>query len=465
LSRSGRADEALYYSRQACRLDPNNAAMRSNTAYMLWQAKKYDEAVVEIPKAIPTSSIQDLLYTVLGHSLLAKERYAEAVTAYQEALARTPGFRDALTPMKAILITRLGRPGEARVAWGNFLRTKPADHAAWDGYAELCLFLGERDEYSRGCRELLDRFGNSTDPQVAERTSRTCLLLPGPAEEVARAAAFIDRAIAAEREKPVSSLLPYFLVTKALAEYRSGRPEEAIALLKGEPAKVLPPLPQLILAMAQHRVGQEDAARKTLATAALSFNWRASDAKAREAWMYHALRREAEQMILPDLPAFLDGKHEPRDNDERLALLGACQFTDRTLALAKLYSDAFVADPSLADDLRAGHRSNAARHAVQAGGGRGADAVGLGEPERAKWRARAREWLRADLTALGKLLDRDPGSAQTIGLQRLTQWQGDPDLAGLRDAAALSGLTPEERKACLAVWDEVETVLGRCKTR
>ena len=49
-----------------------------------------------------------------------------------------------------------------------------------------------------------------------------------------------------------------------------------------------------------------------------------------DGWICHVLRREAEAMILPDLPAFLGGNYQPRDNDERLALLGVCQFTNRT---------------------------------------------------------------------------------------------------------------------------------------
>jgi hypothetical protein len=55
------------------------------------------------------------------------------------------------------------------------------------------------------------------------------------------------------------------------------------------------------------------------------------------------LRREAEAMILPNLPAFLDGKYRPQDNDERLALLGGCQFTNRSLV--RLYAEAFAAAP------------------------------------------------------------------------------------------------------------------------
>src|SRR5258708_34821158 len=56
-------------------------------------------------------------------------------------------------------------------------------------------------------------------------------------------------------------------------------------------------------------------------------------------------------MILPNLPAFLQGEYQPQDNDERLALLGICQFQGLAAAAARLYADAFAADPDLAEDL------------------------------------------------------------------------------------------------------------------
>src|SRR6516165_3370785 len=157
--------------------------------------------------------------------------------------------------------------------------------------------------------------------------------------------------------------------------------------------------------MAQHRNGQPQAARQTLAAAVLAYDWRPAQADNRDAWICHILRREAEGMILPNLPAFLDGKYQPQDNDERLALLGACQFTNRTRAMARLYAEAFAAAPSLADDLGAGHRYNAARAAALASCGHGEDATGLGEEEGKRWREQARQWLRAGLAAWTKVLD------------------------------------------------------------
>jgi serine/threonine-protein kinase len=179
-----------------------------------------------------------------------------------------------------------------------------------------------------------------------------------------------------------------------------------------------------------------------------------------DGWIYHSLRREAECMILPELAAFLEGTYHPRDNDERLALLGVCQFTDRPLASARLYADAFAADPRLADDLRAGHRYNAARAAALAGCGRGVDPAELGEPERLRWREQARHWLSSDLAVLNKMLD-DPMTDRDLVRTTLSLWRVEPDLAGLREPVELDKLSADERKDCLALWDEVGVVLRR----
>jgi len=42
--------------------------------------------------------------------------------------------------------------------------------------------------------------------------------------------------------------------------------------------------------------------------AVLSFDWRAAKANSRDPWIAHVLRREAEALLLPNLPAFLEGK-------------------------------------------------------------------------------------------------------------------------------------------------------------
>jgi len=233
----------------------------------------------------------------------------------------------------------------------------------------------------------------------------------------------------------------------------------ALSAMRGGPARMPGPAPRLVLAMILYRSGRTAEARKTLAAAVLARDWTANQAAFPNDWSSHVFRREAEALIIPNLPAFLKGNYQPQDNDERLALLGVCQFTNRYLALAHLYGDAFAADPSLAEDLAAGHRYCAARAAALAGCGRGEDASALGEAEGKRWRDQARRWLRADVAARSKASESAP-AARTLR-QTLTGWLDDPELAGLREPAELARLPVEERKEWLALWEEVAALRSR----
>jgi hypothetical protein len=130
-------------------------------------------------------------------------------------------------------------------------------------------------------------------------------------------------------------------------------------------------------------------------------------------------------------------------------------------AAARFYADAFAADPKLADDLKAGHRCNAACAAARAGCGEGEDAAGLKEVERARLRRQAHAWLRADLAAWARRLEGGQAQDRPAVVAKLRHWQGDADLAGLRDPAALAKLPAEEREACQKLWAEVEALLKK----
>ena len=194
------------------------------------------------------------------------------------------------------------------------------------------------------------------------------------------------------------------------------------------------------------------------------------------------LRREAEGLILPDLPAFLRGDHRPRDNDERLALVAACQSRGLHLAAARLYADAFAADPTLGDRLTAECRRRstreepffdridvlttesrylAARCAALAACGLGADGQELSEAERTHWGGQARAWLNADLVAWARTLDGGRERDRDLVNRMLTHWQSTPELAGVREPSGLEKLRADERQKWFALWNEVDAVRRR----
>ena len=165
----------------------------------------------------------------------------------------------------------------------------PPENEAWAGYVELCLFLGNEDEYRAAGTALLAKSDKTKHPRAYS----------------------------------------HFVVVKCLALCRFNKPTEALELLRTVPAELPGPVQHLVRALAYHHKGQPLEARKALAAGIALFNWWMETAVDQDRRTHHILRREAERLILPDLPAFLEGKYQPQDNWERLALIGACQSGNR----------------------------------------------------------------------------------------------------------------------------------------
>jgi serine/threonine-protein kinase len=192
----------------------------------------------------------------------------------------------------------VGNLDEARAAWKKALEAGPSDHEIWFGYAELCLFLGNMEEFRWTRSELLARFRDTKDPHVTERVGRACLLLPGSEEELREAAVLTEQATTAA-DPMYDWARPYFHFAKGLADYRLGRFDEAIAAMSGEASKTdyLGPSSTLVTAMALYRKGNTEEAHTALATAVESYDWSSAKADNRDVWIAHILRREAEAMI------------------------------------------------------------------------------------------------------------------------------------------------------------------------
>jgi len=82
-----------------------------------------------------------------------------------------------------------------------------------------------------------------------------------------------------------------------------------------------------------------------------------------------------------------------------------------------------------------------------------------------KLRQQALDWLRADLIAWTKVLESAKPEARATVRQTLQHWQKDPDLAGLRDQAALDKLPAAERDAWQRLWADVGALLQRAQEK
>jgi tetratricopeptide (TPR) repeat protein len=143
----------------------------------------------------------------------------------------------------------------------------------------------------------------------------------------------------------------------------------------------------------------------------------------------------------------------------------ACLRRQRFGRAADYYAQAFAAGPAWAADPKLGHRYNAARAAALAGCGRGRDAPPLDEKARAQWRRQALAWLASDLKLWTKDLDSSRSQDRDAARKALRHWQEDPDLAGLREAAALNCLLRAEQEAWRQFWAKVKALEDRPRAK
>ena len=500
-----RFEEAELQYREAIRLDPTAGVARAGLAFMLASTGRHADAVEEYRRAttLVRTDRDAMTHARLGDSLLAIYQDAEAEATFRRALELDPAHPSARQGLRAVLIRR-GKFDEALAGWAASLAAagdgrdvqangaKPVDpkavvpkagdpkavgpkaidpraHAVWNGYAECCLYAGREDDYRRAYQAVLDRFGECPDPNVSERVGRAGLLLASADPEVLRrATAAVDRAVASQSPKPSASY-PYFMVAKALAELRNGRPAAALKLAEAPASRVLLPAPKLIAALSQAKLGHQDEARRRLAEAAGTFDWNPDRADNPEAWIYHVLRREAEAAILPEFPAYLAGTYQPKDVVERVAMTAACQSRRLFAGQARLWAEVIEESPPMAGQGRA----LAVGAAALAGCGQGADAATQSEADRGRWRKQAYDWALAEYAAAGGDPSRELSATRPAGTaaavptttpevrnaqSNLTRWLAAPELAGIRDPADVAKLPPDQRRQWERLWKQIAAI-------
>ena len=161
-----------------------------------------------------------------------------------------------------------GRQGDWTRAIRNLSRSVTADptnHYAYHYLAPALLQAGDISAYRKNCERVLTQFGSTTDPVVAERMAKDCLILAPPAASLEQIAKMADTAAAGTND----SAWPYFALVKGLAEYRQRHFADALEWLrKVEPQESVPTRTAQLystLAMAEFQLGQTNAARAHLA--------------------------------------------------------------------------------------------------------------------------------------------------------------------------------------------------------
>jgi serine/threonine-protein kinase len=296
LQKAGRFEEARRAFEFALTRDVDDPIINTNLAGVLLDMDKADEAIA-LAQHVLNGNPDDLdAYLLIAEAKFTLGAVDESFNMFRTAMQNPAVAEDAWGFLFTYLV-QLGRLDEARREWADYLGRSPADHAQWNGYAELCLYLEDDAAYQAACRQLLERFACDADPGVSERTGRACLLGELSADQRSAAVAAIERAMTSELELPIpTGRMRYYRVAGALAAYRMGDPTRSLALLDESTRNTLGAMPTLIRAMAQHELGQNDNARKSLAAAETHDDLTTSP-DSREKWICHILMREAKALM------------------------------------------------------------------------------------------------------------------------------------------------------------------------
>ncbi|HLN26280.1 MAG TPA: tetratricopeptide repeat protein [Gemmataceae bacterium] len=413
LDLKNRFDEAMVEYRLAIKLDPNLApphvglgAIHSNVKH------DYDGAIIEFREAIRIDPDYTTAHFNLGVVLQAKKQFDEAMAEYRKAIDLDPN----LAPAHFNLGVRLHAKRQFAEASAEYRRAIDLGLQNAPNLCSLGTALMDTNEWDAAIA--VYKKAITLDPKFA------------PAHYS------LGRAMEAKNQ-----------LGEASAEYKTAidlQPDyaEAHCNLAG----VFRLQGQLSASLDFYKRGHAIGSKRQ--------DWHYPSAQ----WVANAERLVRLEAKLADV---LAGKTTPTDNRERLGLGEVCGLQRRHVAAARLYADAFSADPKLADDLKAGHRYNAACFAALAAAGQGTDAGKLDDQEHRRLRQQALAWLRADLDLWSKRLEGGKPEDRQVVRNTLDHWQRDSDLAGVRETDALKKLSAAELEAWRKLWGDVAEVLKK----
>jgi tetratricopeptide (TPR) repeat protein/serine/threonine protein kinase len=441
----GKLDEAIAEWRKAIEIQPDRAAPYHGIVEALAQKGDLDGALAESWKAIEADPKSAKSHYNLGVALASKGRPDEAMAAYRKAIDLDPRDTDALVNVGVLHHNR----GETDDAIAALRKAVEIDPSLLKAHFNLGSILAEQGKL--GDAEAAYRRALELDPAAFD--VHECLgRVLGQQGKLDEAEARLRHAIAlAPREaRPHANL--------ASALRQQGKHDEAIIEYR-RAIELGPDVAQVhgTLADALRESGRLD-------EALLSYKRSHDLGKGNPSWTQLCARliSDCEKLIELEgrLPRVLAGEDALTGGEDRLAFADLGYRTRRFELAARFYEEALAAEPGLAIAPPGVHRYNAACSAALAGAGEGRDAGALDGEARARRRAQALAWLRAELAEAASRWEKDPAARPAVG-RALHHWLHDPDLKGLRDDGVVSGLPPGERQACAGVWRDVEELLRR----
>ena len=309
-----------------------------------------------------------VLHNELGLAMSEQGKIDEAIAVYRTALMLKPNFPAAHTNLGRALATQ-GKLDEAIAEYREAVRLKSDYYQTYTHLGNALKNQGKRNEAIVEYREAL---------RLKPRLDAAHYMLAKTLKELGK-------------------------LEEAILEYRTAirlKPDYAEAHINL--GNVFSDQGHYAEALAEIKLGHELGSKKP--------TWHYPSGE----WV-----RRAERIVRQEamLPAILGGRAKSADALESLGFAEVCYGKKLHGAAARFWTEAFQAQPKLADDMKLKNRYNAACVAALAGSGAGKDEPPLDDKQKARWRTQAIDWLEADLATWSKVLENGAPQARQRNLQ------------------------------------------------
>jgi tetratricopeptide (TPR) repeat protein len=224
--------------------NPKNAAARQALGNALRAQGDLHEAIASYRTSIALDATNIQTRWGLGSTFIAlgekslqhgnvagmADNYQKNFEIWKEYFTANPDSAEARTGLAAahrwLTFYRLAA-GDAKAAAEESRKAvdaRPDDIENWNVHVPTLSLAGDSEKCLQVCAELLERFGETEDAEMAYRVSRICSLAPAPASGTTRVVQLARRAVSAKRH-------PWYLHALGLALYRAGELDAAITVL------------------------------------------------------------------------------------------------------------------------------------------------------------------------------------------------------------------------------------------
>jgi serine/threonine protein kinase len=201
-------------------------------------------------------------------AVLNRESKSDAANAYlawflKPDIISNPEYAE-LFAERATRSAVAGRWQEAEADAVLLLKPEPDNSEHYHLLAPLLVVNQDLAGYHQLCQQIIPRFGGTTNPLIADRMAKDCLILPDSGADLKGVAALADFAITHGRNY---SGYPFMECCQALAEYRQKHFDGAVKwarLASADPFPYSQAEAFAILSMGQYKLNQVDAARTDL---------------------------------------------------------------------------------------------------------------------------------------------------------------------------------------------------------